>query len=102
MSRFEALQSLIAENPDDAELRYLLGLEHVSVGEHERALLCFGECLARNADYAYAYFHAARVLQELGRSDEARSMALRGVDAARRTRDGRAAAELEDLVEELG
>lgn len=102
MSRFEALHTLIAENPDDPELRYLLGLEHVSRGDLEQALLSFDACLERNAEYAYAYFHAARALQELGRMEEAREKALRGVQAARRERDARAAAELEDLVEELG
>jgi tetratricopeptide (TPR) repeat protein len=102
MSRFEALHTLITENPHDAELRYLLGLEHVSRGDLEQALLSFAACLERNAEYAYAYFHAARALQELGRMDEARQQALRGVEAARRARDSRAASELEDLVEELG
>lgn len=102
MTRFDALHTLIAENPNDAELRYLLGLEHANRGDLELALLSFDACLARNADYAYAYFHAARALQELGRLDDARQKALHGVEAARRARDARAAAELEDLVDELG
>ncbi|MBK9383740.1 MAG: hypothetical protein IPN34_02785 [Planctomycetes bacterium] len=102
MTRFDALHHLIAENPHDAELRYLLGLEHVSRGDLEQALLCFDACLERNADYAYAYFHASRALQELGRMDDARAMALRGLAAARRARDARAASELEELVDELG
>lgn len=101
MSRFEALQQLIADDPDDAELRYLLGLEHANRGEHEQALLCFGDCLARNRDYAYAYFHAARSLLELGRREEARDQLSEGLAAARRARDSRAAAEIEDLIDEL-
>ncbi|MBL8897063.1 MAG: tetratricopeptide repeat protein [Planctomycetes bacterium] len=102
MSRFEALHTLISENPGDAELRYLLGLEHVNRGDLELALRCFDACLERNADYAYAYFHAAKALQDLGRMEDARRKVLSGVEAARRGRDARAAAELEDLAEELG
>jgi thioredoxin-like negative regulator of GroEL len=101
-SRRQQIQEMLAEDPTDPFLRYGLAMDYAGSGEHEEAARCFGELLRDSPDYVPGYYQAAKVLREVGREDEARTVARAGVAAARRKGDEHAAGELEFLLDDMG
>jgi Tfp pilus assembly protein PilF len=100
-TRKQQIEEMLAEEPNDPELRYALAMEYVSAGDDTAAVRCFQELAGQSPDYVPTYFHLARALSRLGQSDVARSVVERGVAAARRKGDLHAAGELEGLLYEL-
>jgi Tfp pilus assembly protein PilF len=98
-TRRQQIQEMLAEDPKDPFLRYGLAMDYAASGEPESAAQCFRELLQANPDYVAAYLQAAKVLQELGRDEEAREVARAGVAAARRAGDEHAAGELEFFLD---
>ena len=101
-TRRERIEDMLAETPDDPELRYALAMEHKSAGDEEAAVRCFRELLAVAPAYVPAYFQTGQLLAQLGREDEARGVLQDGVAAARRTGDEHAAGEMTALLMTLG
>jgi tetratricopeptide (TPR) repeat protein len=101
-TRRERILELLAEDPGDPFLRYGLAMDHIGAGEYAEADRCFQQLLQDRPDYVPAYLHAARVLHELGRDDEARELGRRGVVACREAKDEHAAEELEFFLDGLG
>jgi len=95
--RLEQLTKLLAADPDDADVPYMIALEHGKAGDTETAVAWLDKALALDPGYHYAYFQKAKMLSELGEDDDA----LAAVDAgiARATADGHAKAvgELQEL-----
>jgi Flp pilus assembly protein TadD len=101
-SRRELLEEMLADAPDDAELRYALAMEHVSAGDDAGAVDCFRETFTRAPDYAPAYHQAGLALTRLGRTDEARAVLARGIEAARKGGNQHAAEEMQAFLETMG
>jgi Flp pilus assembly protein TadD len=100
-SRKEQLEAMLAEEPNDPLLRYMLAMEHVSAGATEQAVAVFRELLDRSPDYVPAYMQLGQALVRLGRPDEARSNWQRGVEKARQQRDDHAAGEMQGMIDML-
>jgi Flp pilus assembly protein TadD len=100
-TRREQLEALLADDPGNAELRYMLGMEHVSAGDDEGAVRCFEEVFRLAPDYPHAYHQAGRALVRLGRDEQAREVLGRGVMAAQRRGEMHAAGEMQGLLESL-
>jgi tetratricopeptide (TPR) repeat protein len=100
-SRRQRILEMLADDPGDPFLRYGLAMDHIGAGEYEDADRCFQELLKQRPDYIPAYLHAARVLHELRRDDEARELGRRGVAACRQAKDEHAAQELEFFLDGL-
>ena len=100
-TRRERIEEMLAEDPNDAFLRYSLAMEHASAGQLEEAVGCFEELLRRNPDYVPGYMQAGKALQQLDRIDEARGIWQTGVSVARRQNDGHAADEMQAFLEGL-
>lgn len=100
-TRKQQIEEMLAETPDDAELRYMLAMEHVSAGDDGTAVRCFEELLAVTPDYPPAYHQCGRALHRLGRAAEARAVLERGIPAALKQGDQHAAGEMEDLLANL-
>jgi Flp pilus assembly protein TadD len=100
-TRREQLEALLADDPGNAELRYMLGMEHVSAGDDEGAVRCFEEVFRLAPDYPHAYHQAGRALVRLGRDEQAREVLRRGVMAAQRRGEMHAAGEMQGLLESL-
>jgi predicted Zn-dependent protease len=98
MSRLEQIDAMLQEMPDDAELRYMLAMEHASVGNDAEAVRCFEELMTRCPDYPPGYHMAARALARLGRIADARAVLERGVPAAMRKNDLHTAGEMQELL----
>ena len=101
MTRKERLEAMLADAPDDPELRYMLAMEYVSAQDDAGAVACFQELLRRVPSYPPAYHQAARALQRLDRIAEARSMLQRGIPVALAQNDAHTAGEMQQLLEFL-
>jgi uncharacterized protein HemY len=101
-TRRQQILEMLAEDPGDPFLRYGLAMDYAGSGEHESAAQCFRELIQARPDYVAAYLQAARVLQQLGREDDAAEVARAGVVAARKVGDEHAASELEFFLDSLG
>ncbi len=100
-NRLEILKSLLEQNPTDSFARYGLAMEYAKAGELEQAVTEFRAVIAGNADYSYAYFHGAQMLEKLNRLEEAREMYTQGIAAAQRTGDQKGLSELQGALELL-
>jgi thioredoxin-like negative regulator of GroEL len=100
-TRKQQLEDMLAEEPNDPELRYMVAMEHVGEGDDEGALRFFRELFAIAPDYPPAYHQAGRILHRLGRMNEARDVLRHGILAAEKRRDSHAAGEMQELLEML-
>ena len=100
-SRRAQIEAMLAQEPDDPELRYMLGMEHVSAGDDDAAARCFDELVRRAPDYPPAYHQGARALQRLDRVADAKAMLQRGIPVALARPDTHTAGEMQQLLELL-
>jgi tetratricopeptide (TPR) repeat protein len=100
-TRRQQLEEMLANEPNDPELRYMVAMEHVSEGDHEGAVHCFQALIDVAPDYPPAYHQAGQVLQRLGRIEEAREMLRRGIPVAEKRGSAHAAEEMLALLENL-
>jgi len=101
MSRIEQLRTMLEKSPDDADLRYMLAQEHAKADDHDAAIEQYDACIARDADYLYAYFHKASSLQSAGRLPEAKQTLEIGLERAQAAGDPKAISELSAFLEGL-
>ncbi len=101
MDRIALLNQVLSQNPADAFARYGLAMEYSNAGEVELALEEFGRLLATHPDYTAGYFMAAQTLAKADRTEEARKMLADGIASAKKTGNGHAQAEMEDMLAEL-
>jgi hypothetical protein len=96
----DQIEALLADDPDDAFLRYGLALEHASTGDDETSVRLLLELIAlKQADpYVPAYLMAGQTLQRLGRDAEAVAVLRDGVTAARAAGNLHAMGEMEGLL----
>ena len=101
-SRLEKLQRLLAAEPDDPFCLYGIAQEHAKAGAIELAIEWYDRTIAADPGHAYARFHKARLLEGLGRVDEARVELRLGLEAARAAGDAKAMSELAGALEAIG
>jgi Flp pilus assembly protein TadD len=100
-SRMQQFEELLAQMPEDVELRYSLAMEHVSAGDDAGAVRRFEELIQVDPKYPPAYHQAGRALARLGRVPEARAILQRGIPVARAQGNDHAAGEMADLLGSL-
>lgn len=101
MSRLPQLLKLRDADPTDADVPYMIALEHAKSGSGDEALSWLDQAIATDADHFYAYFQKALLLQSAGRIEEAKSAADTGIARAEAGMDPKAAGELRDLRERI-
>ena len=100
-SRIEKIEAMLAEMPDDPELRYMLAMEHASAGDDVQAVRCFQELIAVTPTYPPAYHQGGRALGRLNRVAEAKALLLQGIPIAQQQGDHHAAGEMSEFLESL-
>ena len=100
-SRMQKIEAMVAEQPNDPELHYMLAMEHTSQGDDAGAARCFEKLFAVAPDYPPAYHMAGRALQRLDRIDEAKAVLQKGIPIALARNDTHAAGEMQELLETL-
>lgn len=83
--RMERIQAMLADDPDDAFLRYGLAMEHASLGDDATAVRVLRELIALDPAKPYipAFLMAGQALAKLGREDEAAELLRTGIVAAK-------------------
>jgi Flp pilus assembly protein TadD len=97
-SRLQQIQDMLTDDPHDAMLKYMLGMEYVSIGDDPQAERTFTELLTATPDYVPAYMQAGRTLVRLGKDAEARAVYERGIAAAQQKQDFHARDEMQGML----
>jgi cytochrome c-type biogenesis protein CcmH/NrfG len=100
-TRKQQIEEMLADDPNDVELRYMLAMEYVSQSDDAGAVRCFQELIAATPEYPPAYHQAGRALQRLNRIDEARTLLNQGIPIALKKGDQHAAGEMQELLDYL-
>lgn len=102
MNRREKIEAMLADDPGDTFLRYSLAMELRGEGDHAESVAKL-EALTRDSPpYVPAFFMAAQQLADLDQIDRARQFLRDGIEEARRQGDSHAAAEMSELLSQLG
>ena len=102
--RMAQIEAMLADEPDDAFLRYGLAMEHASSGDDATSVIVLRELIARTAaatPYVPAYLQAGQALMRLDRVEEACATLKDGIEAARKVGDGHALGEMQGLLESI-
>jgi predicted Zn-dependent protease len=100
-SRKLQIEEMLAEEPNDAFLRYGLAMEFASAGDTTEALNQFRILVAATPDYVAAYHQAGQILIRIGDPVQARQMLTTGIAEARRQGNQHAAEEMLGLLDTL-
>lgn len=98
MPSIAQLEKLLALDASDPFVLYALAQEHAKVGTvdgHTRATEYYDRCIAADGAYCYAYFHKAKSLESLGRTNDATQTLRAGLAAATRAGDAKAQSEIQ-------
>ena len=83
-SRIEILEQMLAQDPEDATLHYMLGNEYFKAQMHDQAAGSLRRYLALADDEGAAYRTLAQALIRLGKMEAARQAYQDGLAAATR------------------
>jgi cytochrome c-type biogenesis protein CcmH/NrfG len=100
-SRKQQIEEMLALEPSDVELRYMLAMEHVSAGDDAAAVRVFEELVRLAPGYPPGYHQGARALVRLNRIKEARTLLERGIPVALQQGNQHAAGEMQELLNGL-
>lgn len=98
MSRIEAIQKIVAQQPKDPFPYYGLAMEYKNAGRADEAHQAFADLESRFPDYVPQYLMHGNVLASLHQPDEARAVYERGIAAARKKGDAHALGELQQAL----
>lgn len=84
--RMEQIESLLADDPNDEMLRYMLAMEHVSAGDDSTAVRHFRELIALDPSKPYipAFLMCGQALARMEKEGEAADLLRQGIAAASR------------------
>lgn len=101
MSRVFQLKQFLEESPGDNFLTHALALEYVKAGEDDKALECFAQNLAGNPLYIPTYFHYGKLLERIGKPEDAIAIYEKGMEVSKASGDQHSFSELRSVFEEL-
>jgi len=98
--RMTQLEAMLADEPNDAELRYFLAMEHISAGDEAAGLEMLRK-LTATANYVPAFLQAGQLLNRLDHVSEACAVLRKGIEAARIQRNDHALGEMQGLLDSI-
>jgi Tfp pilus assembly protein PilF len=101
MSRIEQIRALIADDPQDAMLRFALGNEHFQCGEYAEAIESLNAAIAIDPEYAFVYIQLAEAYEKSGQLDLARHTVATGRGPAVRNGDPNLMRQLDEIAARL-
>jgi predicted Zn-dependent protease len=101
-SRLETFRAMVAKNPSNALARFGLANEAAKLSLHAEAVEQYDAYLAMYDDEGNGWQRMAESLIQLDRIAEGREALRKGIGASNRFGHTGMAAELEDLLEEIG
>ncbi|MBM4195802.1 MAG: tetratricopeptide repeat protein [Gammaproteobacteria bacterium] len=101
MSRIAALEALLAKGQDGALLRYSLGSEQLSAGDHAAAIAHLEKAVAIDAEYSAAWKLLGKARAAAGDVAGARAAFESGIAVAGRKGDKQAEREMRVFLRRL-
>ena len=98
--RMNQIEALLADDPQDAFLRYGLAMEYVSAGDEISAADLLLK-VASDSAYVPAFLQAGQVLSRLNRFEEACEALRNGIRAAKEQGNSHAEGEMAGLLSSL-
>jgi thioredoxin-like negative regulator of GroEL len=98
--RMAQLEAMLADEPNDPELRYFLAMEYLSAGDDATGTEKLRE-LTATTTYVPAFLQAGQLLNHLGNADEACAVLRKGIEAARQQRNDHALGEMQGLLDSI-
>lgn len=99
--RIEKLKSFLAQSPNDCFLNHALALEYVKLQQDDVARKLFEQNRAFDVNYIATYYHLGKLLERIGKSDEAISVYEEGMQVAKAAGDQHSYNELQGAYEDL-
>ena len=101
MDRLGMLRKMAAAKPDEPFPAYGLAMELSKQGQADEARATFAALVERLPDYVPSYLMYGNLLVSMGAKEDAASVLSSGIEAARRSGDDHARAELQTAADEL-
>ena len=95
------LMKMLEADPSDADIPYMLAQECIRSGAEEDAVTWFDRCLAIDSHYHYAYYHKAKALEALDRTDDALLVLREGLAISQADHAAQAIGEIGAYIDEL-
>jgi tetratricopeptide (TPR) repeat protein len=99
--RIEKLKTFLGQSPDDCFLNHALALEYVKLHADTEAEKLFEKNKTNDPGYVATYYHLGKLLERIGKNDEAVSMYEEGMKAAKNVNDQHSYNELQGAYEDL-
>jgi predicted Zn-dependent protease len=101
MSRIEQIKALIADEPQDAMLRFALGNEHFQLAQYAEAIAALTAALEIDPEYAFVYIQLAEAYERSGQIAQARQTVDSGRGPAARNGDPNLMRQLDAIAARL-
>jgi tetratricopeptide (TPR) repeat protein len=99
--RIEKLLKFLEASPKDCFLNHALALEYVKVGDEEKARAQFELNLVNDPAYVATYYHLGKLLERIGKQQEAINIYEQGMTYAKAAKDMHSYNELQGAHEDL-
>jgi Tfp pilus assembly protein PilF len=100
-NRLESLLTLYKNDPSDSFLMYGIALEYISLNELDKAEEYLKNLLEKDPSYIPGYMQLGRVLENQNKTDEAKTVYIKGIKTAKNSRDKKSANEMEGFLDDL-
>jgi tetratricopeptide (TPR) repeat protein len=95
------LKSFLEMDPTDSFTHFALAMEYSKTGDFQQSEIIFKKLVETDPGYLGTYYHLGKLLQNLGKSDEAKFVFKNGILIAQNSNDQHTASELKQALLEL-
>lgn len=99
--RIAKLEAFLAQSPDDPFLLHALALEHIKLGNDQKARALFEQNQNARPGYVATYYHLAKLHERLGDVKAAIDVYEHGMQQAKAAGDNHSYSELRSAHEDL-
>lgn len=97
-NRLDMITEMLVKNPDDTFLNYAAALENKKRNKPKKAISIFKKIVNMDPDYLATYYQLGKLLEEVGKTEEAVEVYKRGRELAKKTKDVKAMGELSEAL----
>lgn len=98
INRLDMITEMLVKNPDDTFLNYAAALENKKRNKPKKAISIFKKIVNQDPDYLSTYYQLGKLLEEVGKTEEAIEVYKSGRVLAQKTKDVKAMGELSEAL----
>lgn len=98
LSRFQQLQEMLKNEPNDSFLNYALALEHAKMGEIQKAIELIEMILHRDVNYLGAYYQLGNYYELTKQPQKAIAIYTKGIEMANKQNNRKTQRELQEAL----